>query len=114
MTFISLKNYQMLFNDAGFWNAFQNNIFGCHLSDRSDRLALLFAILLNSLCEIQRDLPRQLLPVTICRRSRLCMEHDLRLQLWLAEQPPAFDRTGSLSATWLNDAKKLYSIPQFH
>ncbi len=49
MTFIGLKNYQMLFNDAGFWNAFQNNIYlvvACLIGQIG--LALLFAILLNS------------------------------------------------------------------
>lgn len=49
MTFIGLKNYQMLFKDAGFWDAFQNNIYlvvACLIGQIG--LALLFAILLNS------------------------------------------------------------------
>ena len=49
MTFIGLKNYQMLLKDTGFWNAFQNNIYlvvACLIGQIG--FALLFAILLNS------------------------------------------------------------------
>lgn len=49
MTFIGLKNYEMLMKDAGFWSAFRNNIYlvvACLIGQIG--FALLFAILLNS------------------------------------------------------------------